>query len=199
MRDYQSGKRRSSEAKSGPHLRMTSTAINVNEDEILQAARYFALQKYQPWINVLETAQVPKTKVIIGSMLAASGEEGMEPIGQHIVEIPIDLKRTELRDPRIGFLAYVPEGSIHMSEVLVTTGGGEKTLACVACHGNDLKGVGNIPPIAGRSAQYLARQLYDMQKGTRDGVNAALMKPVVKKLSEDDIINIVAYVSSRAP
>ena len=47
---------------------------------------------------------------------------------------------------------------------------------CKACHGPDLRGMGNMPPIAGRQASYLARQIWDFKLGARDGQMAALMK-----------------------
>jgi cytochrome c553 len=87
-------------------------------------------------------------------------------------------------------------GSIKKGEVLVKTGAG-KTTQCAVCHGADLKGLGPVPGIAGRSPSYLVRQLYDMQQGARKGVWADLMKPVVAGLSEDDMLSIVAYTASR--
>ena len=101
------------------------------------------------------------------------------------------------KDPHSGFIAYVPTGSIKKGEALVTTGGNGKTIQCGACHGADLQGLGPVPGIAGRSPSYLARQLYDMQNGFRNGVWTELMKPVVAKLTPDDMIAIVAYASSR--
>jgi cytochrome c553 len=81
----------------------------------------------------------------------------------------------------------------------MATSGGGKTTACSVCHGADLKGMGPVPGIAGRSPSYLVRQLYDIQQGTRRGEWAALMKPVVSDLSEEDMLDIAAYVSSRKP
>jgi len=46
---------------------------------------------------------------------------------------------------------------------------------------------------------YLARQLYDMQSGARNGSGAALMKAVVAKLTNDDLVAITAYVAMQAP
>jgi len=43
------------------------------------------------------------------------------------------------------------------------------------------------------------RQLWDIQQGTRRGVSAALMKPVVANLSAEDFVDIAAYVASLAP
>jgi cytochrome c553 len=80
----------------------------------------------------------------------------------------------------------------------VTTGAG-KTVQCGMCHGADLKGLGPVPGIAGRSPSYLVRQMYDMQQGARNGEWTDLMKPVVSRLSEEDMLNIAAYASSRTP
>ena len=66
-----------------------------------------------------------------------------------------------------------------MGESLAKTGGSGATIPCAICHGSDLRGIGPIPGIAGRSPSYLVRQLYDFQRGTRAGSSAALMKPAV--------------------
>jgi cytochrome c553 len=81
---------------------------------------------------------------------------------------------------------------------LVTNGAG-KTTQCGICHGADLKGLGPVPGIAGRSPSYLVRQLFDMQQGARKGTWSELMKPVVTKLTDEDMLNIAAYTSSRTP
>jgi cytochrome c553 len=111
--------------------------------------------------------------------------------------MPVKPEDTEaLRDPHSGFIAYAPIGSIHKGELLVKNGGG-KTTPCGICHGADLKGMGPVPGLAGRSPSYIARQLYDIQQGTRKGTWSELMKPVVSKLNNDDLIDIAAYTASR--
>ena len=60
-------------------------------------------------------------------------------------------------------------------------------------------GLADIPGIAGRSPSYMMRQLYDMKVGTRNGVGAQLMKPVIANLTVDDMTNIVAYLASIDP
>jgi cytochrome c553 len=60
-------------------------------------------------------------------------------------------------------------------------------------------GVADVPPIAGRSASYIMRQIYDMQKGTRNGQSSQLMKMAIAKLDKDDIVAIAAYVSGLIP
>src|SRR5262249_48088456 len=123
----------------------------------------------------------------------------MEPLGNRIVETPVNGEATEvLRDPHSGFTAYVPVGSVKKGEALVTKGNG-KTTACASCHGEGLKGLGPVPALAGRSPSYLMRQMFDMQNGMRKGTWTELMKPVVAKLTTGDMMNIVAYAASLAP
>ena len=71
-------------------------------------------------------------------------------------------------------------------------------VACVVCHGGDLHGVvPAIPSIAGRSPSYIARQLFDFQSGARNGSMGVLMKPIVTNMTNDDFVNITAYLASR--
>jgi cytochrome c553 len=196
--DFKSGARKTSGSRVSPVNTMVREAQNATDDEVKIAAAYFASIKPKPWIRVVETDTVPKTKVAASVYQLADGG-GSEPIGERVIELAEDQDRFELRDASSGFVAYVPTGSIQKGKQLVTTGGNGKTIQCTICHGADLKGLGNIPPIAGRSPSQLARQIVDIQNGNRNGANAALMKPVVAKLTNDDIVNITAYLVSLTP
>ena len=149
-------------------------------------------------IKVVESDTGPKT-YIARLFFAKAAEGGTEPLGRRIVEMPDDVVQFELRDSQAQFSAYVPVGSIAKGEALAKTGGSGATIACDTCHGPDLKGVGPIPGIAGRSPSYIVRQLYDIQQGARAGEASALMKPTVEKLTQDDMISLAAYVSSLEP
>ena len=88
--------------------------------------------------------------------------------------------------------------------MLVRTGGQGRILPCTVCHGQNLKGqylkgMGNVPPIAGRSPSQMARQLMDFRSGARHGVNSALMRFLVNKLSDGDIVAISGYLASLNP
>ena len=83
---------------------------------------------------MVETDTVPKTYVSVHGMLVAEAS-GTEPIGSRIIEVPADDEQAELRNPRSGFIAYVPKGSLKKGEALVKTGGNGETLACTICHG----------------------------------------------------------------
>ena len=177
---------------------MDGFAKALTEEEAKQASEWFAALKPSVWVKVVETATAPKTFVLNTRLRLPWPTDEMEPLGHRIIEVPQDSSRVESYDPHSGFVAYVPAGSIAKGEKLVTTGAG-KTIACVTCHGDDLKGTGEVPRIAGSSAIYIVRQLYTMQKLTRKGSAAGLMKPVVKGLTIDDMISIAAYVASRNP
>jgi cytochrome c553 len=56
-----------------------------------------------------------------------------------------------------------------------------------------------VPAIAGRHPNYIVRQLWNMQSGERTGMSAALMKQVVDRLSNDDMLAIAAYAASLTP
>jgi cytochrome c553 len=72
-------------------------------------------------------------------------------------------------------------------------------MACTMCHGQDLKGAGSIPSIAGRSPSQMARQLIDFQTGARNGSMAPMMKGVAAKLTMEDIVAVTGYLASQAP
>jgi cytochrome c553 len=199
MNDFRSGLRKSADARKANTNIMIAIAKALTADEIKASAEYFGAMKWTPWVKVIETKTAPKMVSHGGIWVPADGGE-KEPIGVRIVETPENPERTEvLRDPRSPFIAYAPVGSLKKGEALVVSGGGGRTVACAFCHGADLMGVGPVPGIAGRSPSYLARQMYDMQAGARRGEWAELMKPVVAKLTDEDLVNISAYVASRPP
>jgi cytochrome c553 len=197
MADFKNGLRKSAEPRMGPPNAMIQDAKAATDEEIRTAAAYFSSFPYRKWIRVVEAKDVPKTRIAGSMHVPADG--GTEPLGQRIIEMPEDLARTELRDASSGFVAYVPVGSLAKGEALVRTGGAGKTVACGTCHGVDLKGLGPVPPLAGRSPSYTVRQMFDMQQGVRKGPWSALMTAALEKLSIDDMIAIAAYTSSREP
>ena len=197
IQNFRNGDRKGSEPKRAPQTLMMGIAKSVSDADVEAAAAYFSSIKPVSFVKVVEAASVPKTTVV-GGMMAKHPEGGTEPIAGRIIEVPDSTDLAELRDARTMFTAYVPVGALKKGEALVTTGGGGKTLQCAICHGPDLKGFGDVPRIAGRSPSFLIRQLYDIQAGTRSG-SAALMKQVVAKLDNDDMVAIAAYVASKEP
>jgi len=194
--DFKSGARKTAEPRKPND--MGNLAPFLTDGDIDAAATYFSSMPWTQWIRVVETDAVERTRVA-GQMYHLVDDGTTEPIGVRIVEAPEDESLEALRAPRSGFVAYVPTGAIKKGEALVTTGGGGKTTPCTVCHGPDLRGVATIPGLANRSPSYLGRQLWDFKTGARNGSMAALMKPVVEKLTNEDIVDILAYTASRKP
>ena len=197
MMDFKNGDRKSSDERKRNANLMVGFAKAMTDAEVKAAAEYFGgIAWTRLWVKVEETNTVPKTHIDNGLFVPNEGTE-TEPIGKRIIEVPENEDSSEnLRDPRSGFIAYVPTGSIKKGESLVMTGDRGRTVRCGVCHGPDLKGLGPVPGIAGRSPSYLIRQIYDMQVNSRKGEWTQLMKPVVEKLNNDDLIAIGAYVAS---
>jgi len=208
IHDFRSGLRRSADPRKPNTNTMIDLARGMTDDEVEAAARYFAAIAYRPWTRVVETGRVPTTR-IVGNLFLPTSEQPNEPIGGRIIEVPESEEQTELyRNPHVGFVAYAPPGSVEMGRDLVTTGGMRvvgntivqgRTTPCVTCHGLDLMGVADVPPIAGRSPSYIVRQLWDIQQGTRNGAAVQLMKMAIANLTNDDVVAVAAYVSSRPP
>ena len=194
--DMRSGRRKSSSDKMGSINAMMAVAKASNDAEVKIAAGYFSKLKYQKWIRVIEADMVPKTAVGDRNMLnVVPGPK--EAIGKRILELPENLERTEWRDSKSGFIAYVPKGAIARGKRLVESGAG--AFPCAACHGPDYKGNGNVPALAGRSPSQITRQLYDFKTGMRNGDGAAMMKPQVANMTDDMRIDIAAYLASLNP
>ena len=190
MADFKSGVRKDLAG------RMNTIANALSEQETREAADWFASLTPKPFTTVKEAAMVPKTFVGNGRMRFKLETGGTEPIGNRIITVPDDQDRVRHRDPHTGFTAYVPPGSIARGRALAQTGGNGKTIACATCHGEGLRGLGNVPHLAGLHPIYVARQLYLFKDGTRHGVDAELMKKPVAKLTDADILALAAYVGS---
>jgi cytochrome c553 len=195
LRDFANGRRKNNRSPV-----MATIAKGMTPDEMREAAQYFADRKPTAgYMKVVEATEVPKTYVGEGAMRFASAGNEKEPIGQRIIVVPQDEEGAKARNPHTGFLAYVPPGSLAKGEQLATTGGNGKTVACAICHGEGLKGLAEVPSLAGRDPMYLTRQLMDIKKGSRTGAWVPLMQQVVAKLDTDDIIALAAYAASRQP
>lgn len=202
MNDFKNDLRKSWEPRLRAQAMMIAIAKAATDAEIKEAAAYFSSLTPKPNVKVVESATVPTLKANAyhhGTFMPAEGG-GREPIGQRIIEMAEGetdgitmATRFDRNDSRETTVAYVPVGSLKKGQALVTTG------QCAMCHGPTLTGLGPVPSIAGRSPGYIARQLYDMQQGTRKGLWSDLMKPAVANLSDEDMLNIAAYTSSLNP
>jgi cytochrome c553 len=198
MADYKSGARGTAVPSRIPPSLMIGLAKAATDSEVQTAVAYFSGLKPRKRITVVESDTAPKS-YIAGVLWAAAEGNEREPLGGRILEVPDNLEQFESRDPRSTFTAYVPVGSLAKGEALVTKGGGGRTIACATCHGPDLKGLGPLPSIAGRSPSYIFRQLYDFKHGARAGEWSPLMAQVVSNLDQEEMLAIVAYLASIDP
>ncbi|WP_338311702.1 c-type cytochrome [Bradyrhizobium sp. TM239] len=190
--EFKTGLRTNSAPRVATDL-MIKLSKAVTDQELAEAAAYFASIKPRSNIVVVEAEAVPKTQVRDLFLAPLDGAE-KEPIGQRIIEIPEDVEHFVSRDSRARFIAYVPVGSVQKGRTLATNS--DPRVQCGTCHGADLNGTVIAPGLASRSPTYMFRQLYDFKSGARKGANSELMKPVVENLSVDDMIALVAFSAS---
>jgi cytochrome c553 len=177
---------------------MRSVADSITATELRIAARYFSRLKPKKKSRVVEADTIPKPVPALG-IYFASPDSARERLGARIIEVPVDVERHELHDPNVGYIAYVPRGSIARGWTLATKGAGAATPACITCHGPELRGMALAPPIAGRSPSSLFRQLLAFKTGARATTESVPMNAVAKSLSLDDLIAAAAYAGSRSP
>ena len=185
-----------------PDPDMPEEARNLDKGDLQKAADYFSSLKLHPIRRVVETTSVPKTHWD-SFVLAPDRDGAREPIGERIIELSDDQKLYDLGDERVGFVAYVPPGSIEAGAKIAAQGHGSAP-ACESCHGADLlgadlPGIGIAPPLAGRSPTYLARELILFRLGRRTNPGAAPMRTEVSHLTLQDMIDVAAYAGSRKP
>lgn len=74
---------------------------------------------------------------------------------------------------------------------------GEKiaSMDCIDCHGEDGKGDGEIPSLAGKDEAYLVEQLKAYKSGERTD-EGGLMLMTVEALIEQDMADLAAYYAT---
>ena len=191
-------KRHSAMQGYAPLSLMRAAIDELTPDDIQAAAAYFARQRPRSVERVIEATKVPAYAARCFMLVRADGES--QPLGHRIVEVADRAERFELRDPRSTYTAYVPPGSLKRGRALVNRGRGTLP-ACAGCHGAGLRGGDALagPPLAGRFAGYLVRQLYGFRGGARQGSAAQPMQVVAAELSDGDIIDAAAYAASLRP
>jgi cytochrome c553 len=179
---------------------MTEMAFAISEKDLRTAAQYFAAipRAQQKWMRVVETSRAPANHV--GGGGARFFDKGAEtvPMTPDMIYEVAESEQVELRNDHVGFVDYVPVGSLAKGRI-VATGNHGQMRTCASCHGEDYRGHDDAPRLAGRGAYYLIRQLADMKAGNRKGPALGKMKDVVNKLSDADILNVAAYMASRTP
>ncbi len=190
--DFRAGRRHSSDPRKPNVPTMVALARALSDEEARAVAEFWAAQSGGPPLRVIESELAPPVQ-LHGNLFVRTSEVASEALSDRILEVPEDFEKSgDLDDPRSGYVAYVPVGSIARGRTLVEHG----PLPCATCHGGDLRGSGDVPPIAGRSPSYIARQLHDFKTGARNGSLASQMQPVVAAIGSSEMLAISAYLAS---
>lgn len=104
----------------------------------------------------------------------------------------------------IASVAYANEAAapakadLAKGEALFSNGDSARGIvACSSCHGAGGNSTINTnPKLAGQHAAYIAKQLHNFTTPTR---NNAVMTAFAKSLTEEDILNVSAYVNAQKP
>jgi len=181
---------------------MFDEAQALTPADLQEAADYFSSTPFVSRVHVIETASVPKTHWKYFA-LVPDKSGAREPTGQRIIETPINFSDYSLSDGRVGYVAYVPTGSIARGASIAANGKGSAA-SCVSCHGAKLEGqtlpgIGIAPPLAGRSPTYIARELILFREGRRTDPAAAPMRAEASALTVPEMIDVAAYAASQKP
>ncbi len=198
VRAFASGQRRSADPHQPNTAEMIKVAKSVTPRQLQEAAAYFAQLPRAHWLRVVETSTVPKTIPDKFGWLDPAPGGGTEPIGGRIVELSDDLPQSFLGNDHVVLTDYVPPGALSRGRAIVETGG-VSGQPCTVCHGATLRGGQTAPPLAGRSAAYMARTVWDIRVGARHGPAVTPMLAPSRALSPLDIRDAVAYLASLAP
>ena len=193
---FRDGERRSADPARADTREMIEVARRVGEPDLRAAAAYFSALPRHPGVRVLESAFAPAVRPLYWGAFLQVPERPPEPIGRRIIEVPADAQRAPLGDSDVGIVDYAPPGSVARGRTLALLGGGAGQ-PCAGCHGPDLRGTALAPPLAGRSAPYLARAIWDIRTSARHEAAAAPMRPVARGLSPGQITDLAAYLASR--
>ena len=190
VKAFASGARRSPAPGYIPTQYMTTVAHAVSASDLAAAANYFSGIEPGSTTRVVEAATIPQATA--WKFVYRFDPMRREPLGQRIVEGPVDPERFEFRDPETPYTAYVPEGAIARGR-LIAERGLLGAPPCESCHGRALAG------FAGASPSYLARQLMGFRAKTRDDPEAEPMQAVAARMTDAQIIDAAAYAASLRP
>lgn len=197
VRAFRDGTRLQASPVSSTNSMHTAARGTPDDSMLVEAARYFSGLQLKRRNVIREVRDVPTTRVAF--LLYAYDGNGTEPIADRLIEVPESIERHELHDPWVPYTTYVPVGSVARGRRLATKGPAGIASACATCHGPQLLGVGEIPPIAGRAPSNLLRQLINFRTRARSDSTALPMYAVVDPLSLSDMVALAAYVGSLPP
>ena len=198
VQEFRSGRRHSWEAGRPATAEMINIAKKVNDADLQAAAEYYAALPRKAHIRVIEAETAPAAHGSFFGWMEETPGQPAKPLNGQVVEIAEDWSRMLLADPTSGIVIHAPVGTLAAGEVLARSGG-PGGQACATCHGAGMKGSAIGPPLAGRSAAYLARQLLDIKTGARSGPAVTQMQGPAQGLDDAQIRDVAVYLASLKP
>ncbi len=132
-----------------------------------------------------------------GFQSGARAEQTMSPMAAPLTEQDMfDLGAYfESQPPKIGTAS---QEELELGQKIYRGGNTQTQLpACISCHGPQGKGnpAAKYPKISGQHADYTLKQLKDYKSGVRKPKgNAAMMRDIVVKMSEDEMKAVTNYM-----
>ncbi len=107
------------------------------------------------------------------------------------------LSREDMMDLADYFAAQRPEPVAYKADPVRVEAGRRKAAEglCTMCHLGGFTGQNEIPRVAGQHYQYIVKQLQDFRERRRTN-DAGSMTSVTKGLSDEDIMNLSAYIAN---
>lgn len=93
-------------------------------------------------------------------------------------------------------IATLAFGTTNAQAADASAGETEFQSSCTQCHGKQGQGLASFPSLKGRDAEYIKSRLETYRAGEKVGPNSGLMIPNAANLSDDDIANLAAYIST---
>jgi cytochrome c553 len=198
VKEFRAGRRHSWEADRPATAEMINIARKVTDADLQAAADYYAALPRIARYRIVEGETGPASRPSYFGWTEEVPGQPARPLNGQAVEVAEDWSRMVLADPHSGVVVYAPIGATARGETLVRSGG-PGGQACASCHGPGLKGSQIAPPLAGRSAAYLARQLLDIKTGARSGPAVTQMQAPAQGLDDEQIRDVAVYLASLRP
>ncbi|NLS13682.1 cytochrome c4 [Vibrio sp. SM6] len=149
-----------------------------------QHAGYLQKQLQDFKLAMATSGKQGRNDPVMGGMAMPLTEQDIADLAAYYASLPISENTT-------------PDNAVEIGEVLYNAGDSERGItACIACHGPRGNGtsLSGFPKISGQNAEYIEAQLVKFRDGSRGNDMNAMMRDVAKKLSDDDIAILSAYV-----
>lgn len=129
-----------------------------------------------------------RTNAVMSMNVDNFDEQQLADIAAYYASLPAPTATAEISDKE----------QAELGEMLVNNGNWDEYIpACSTCHGLGNRGVDeNFPALAGQHAGYIKQQLKAWQNGTRKTDEVQLMEAVAKRLSDEQIDAVAAYLAS---